>query len=776
MTTGILVALLAGFYAFYQLSYDKFVKDHDRIYRLEYIFNKKDNINHNAACSQSLAMLMKEEFPGIKDVIVVNNTPWNLQLSCDDKPFKMNKFLWVSPNFPDYYKFKYIYGTKESKGNLFITESLSNRYFPGQNPIGKEIKFQRNNVTMFTIGGVIKNLPPNSHIQSEAILVDLSPSAQKEKEDFYKPENLALAYQQIYIVLENNTSINDVLENFPKIKQKYLTSYLEQEGYDLSLTAINITKTHFQPYLLNDFPTENINTIYYFLLTAFVIIIISIINYINLSLARFAGRKLDIGIRKTLGASNRQIFRQYISESYLFILFSFVLALLAFYYLLPNFCDFNGLELDNARISTSGLFLLVPILLFVGFLAGFYPALITTRQNPQFILQNRSAYHSKKGNRFFIILQLVLSIVFFMGTIVIFMQLKYSQQEEKGYNLENVIVYEFSNFGTILPSTHEICNELETSSYINDVAVSSNLPGQELWSSKINIENHGELTQLQTELMFIDHNYLPFAGIELLYGNNFDNNLVSDSFKVVVNTTFAKSFGSIENAIGKRVYFPKLKEDDDSMEAEIIGVVKDFHFQSMHKKIAPLVLYCRVWAPNYYHIKFNQQNFKFVLEDAQKVFDEMANLSVFGAVKHFPEEELLQQYKTDRHLSQMTIWLAILSMVLAILGVFGLTAFLVRNNLKMLCIRKVFGAEMIHLFKLLFHDYSVVLIISNIIALPLAWYVCTKWLERFAYRISLPVWLFALGITMSLVIVFLALSYHVFKVINADPVIYLKDE
>lgn len=781
MTVGILVILLAGFYAFYQLSYDKFIKDHDRIYRLEYVSNYLENITHSSFCSHNLANILKDEVPGIREVITIQKlVSLNLSLNCEGNPVILDNWMMVSENFLEYYDVEFIRGTRDSGlengKSLLITESLANRFFAGQNPLGKELKFQKYNATKFIISGIIKDLPANSHIRADAIALDYSFWPEREPEDDYDPQNLVTHYKYTYLVLDNNSSINQVLKRFPEIKRKYLSSFLEKQGYDLELTATQLSQTHFKQDIFSELPTENIDSIYYFLLIAFIVINISIINFINLSLARFAGRNVDIGIRKTLGATRIQIFWQYISESGLFVLFSFVLALLAFCYLLPVYSEFMGLELQNARFSTSGFLLLIPVLLVVVFLAGFYPSFMTARRNPQIILQNKSTFRSRKGNRFFIVLQLILSIIFFVVTIVIFLQLDFSKKESKGFNLENVIAYEYYNFGPNMPQTNEICDMLKRSAYINDVAVSTKLPGQELLSGLINVELPKETIKLDTEIINIDHNYLPFAEIDLLYGRNFNEDLASDSSKVIVNTTFAKTFGSVENAVGKRVYFPKANENEEKLDAEIIGVVNDFHFHSMHREIKPLIIIAKPYAPNYYHIKYDQRNLKFVLEDVEKVFAELAAHSPLSPKKHFPEEELLKQYETDIHLSLITIWLAALSIILAILGVFGLTAFIIRSNMKMLCIRKVFGADTINLFKLLLQDYSIILFTANLIAIPLAWYVCTKWLERFAYHISLPVWLFVGGIMMSVLIVVTAISYHMWNISKIEPIVYLKDE
>jgi putative ABC transport system permease protein len=779
MTAGILVALLAGFYAFYQLSYDKFIKDHDRIFRIEYTQIQQGNIWPSASCSPSLAMLMKDEIPGIEDVITNQKMPLNLGLKCDEKPFGLSEFSWVSPNFVEYYELDFIYGTKgpalQTTGNMLITESISEKYFPNQNPMGKKLKIQHNDIAMFEIAGVIKDLPVNSHIKTQFISLDPL-SSDEEQDDIYDPENLIFYFDQVYLVLDKHTSIDKILNYFPEIKQKYMASTLEEKGYDLELTATNISKMHFRQNLWNDYPSENINSIYYFLLVAVVVILISIINFINLSLARHAGRNIDIGIRKTIGATKTQIFWQYLLESYLFILISFILALLVFYFLLPSFADFNGLELTGTRISTTGFLWLIPILLLVGFLAGFYPALVTSGKYPQFILRNHGLFKSKKGNRIFVIIQLVLSIIFIIGTLVIFLQLQYTNRKDKGYNLENVIVYEYPSWGPQAFKKEDICEMLKNSAYIRDIAVGSILPGQDIYPVSINIEFPDEIVKVKTAMMYIDHNYLPSAGIDILFGRNFQEELASDSAKVLVNSTFARKFDSIEDAIGSRVYFDKVNEDDYEFDAEIIGVVSDFHFQSMHHKIIPMVISARNWPENYYYIKYQPNNLKFVLEDAQKVFDELAKKNIHAAIKHFPEEELKKRYETERHLSQMTIWLAVLTIILAILGVFGLTAFLVRNNMKMLCLRKVFGAETKSLFKLLLQDYSVVLLIANIIALPLAWYVCTKWLERFAYHISLSIWLFLTGMIMSVLIVIIAILYHVWIISKIDPVVFLQDE
>jgi len=239
MTAGILVSLLAGFYAFYQLSYDKFIQDHDRIFRIEYTHLEQGNVWPSGSCSPNLAKILKEEIPGIKDIISNKKIPFKLQLKCDEKPFGLNEFLWASHKFAEYYKLNFIYGTKESclqtAGNMLITESIADKYFPNQNPVGKELKFQHVDKVMFTIAGVIEEFPPNSHIKSQFISLD-PPSSDEEDDDIYDPEILALYFEQVYLVLDKNTSIDRVLEYFPEIKQRYMASYLEKEGFDLELS------------------------------------------------------------------------------------------------------------------------------------------------------------------------------------------------------------------------------------------------------------------------------------------------------------------------------------------------------------------------------------------------------------------------------------------------------------------------------------------------------------------------------------------------------------
>ena len=777
MTAGILVALLTGFYAFYQFSYDKFVQNHENIYRIEFITNYLGNVNRQAKCSQNLANVLKSEVPGIKDIMAIM-PGFSIQFDCDEKPFKLDNWIFTTRNFLNIHDIEFLSGTKDSgltdSKSLLITESLASKYFADQDPIGKELVMKNANVTRFIITGVIKNLPPNSHIQTEAIGLDSSQWSDRKKENDYDPQNLFVSYKYIYLVLEDNTTIDQVLQYFPSIKEQHMASYLEENGIGLELTSTKIADTHFKQGLFGDLPVENLNSIYYFLLVALIVIMISIINYINLSLARHTNRNIDIGIRKTIGATKSQIFRQYLSESFLFIIISFAMSFIIFLSVLPSFSDFVGIDLIGARFSYSGLLLLVPFFFLVAFLTGFYPALITAGKNPIQILHNKKANQKHTGKRVFIIIQIILSITFFIGTMMIFLQMQFVKNINKGYDLENVIAYEYYNYGPSMPSCDEICEKLRKSAYINDVAVSTKLPGQDIYTGLIDVELPDRTIRVETGNYNIDENYLPFMDIDLIYGRNFDKNIASDSAKVIVNEAFARNIGSPEDVIGVRVYYQKENEEAQKLDAEIIGVVSDYYLHTMHHKIAPLVLTNIDFAPNFFHIKYNSNNLKYITEHSQKTFDEMKQ--VFAATKHFPEEELLRKYETEKHLSEMTVRLAILSILLSIMGVFGLTAFVVRNNMKMLSVRKVFGAEKRNLFRLMLLDYSSVIIISNIVAVPFAWFICTKWLERFVYHISLSVWLFISGIAMSLLIVFLAISYHILYVNKANPVEYLKDE
>jgi len=779
MSAGILVTLLTGFYAFYKVSYDKFVKDHDRIYRLEYTNINTGNETPLSWCSQSLAEVMKEEVPGIKDIMTILKTPLTLKLECDGIGMDLDSVILASRNFLDHYNIKFIRGTKESalqeSRSLILTRSLAQKFFGDEDPLGRELKFINQTQSRFRITGIIEDLPPNSHIKATAISLDQSQSSDAELKENYDPENLTLAFKYIYLILEENSNIDRILDYFPILKEKYLNTFLEEKGYDLKLTATKLSDTHFKEELLFDFPTENIRSIYYFLLTAIVVIIISIINFVNLSLARFAYRKTDVGIRKTLGAGNKHIFWLYMLESFLSIIISFAIAFIIFLLLLPIFSDLMNITLNGMSFPNYTYFLVFAFMIVTGIFSGLYPASVNSLKNPLKILKDKTVTGTHKGIITFIV-QMILSIVIIITTLVIFLQMKYVNNFDTGCSLENVIAYEFHNYGPGSTSSKDICEMLKRSAYIDDVAVSTKLPGQEMIPVSINIKTDENIDQISTSYYNIDENYIPFMGIEILYGNNFSKELAPDSNNVIVNESFIKGIIEPGDAVGTVVFFPGRDESEVKFETKIIGVVRDFHFQTLHNKIGPLLLINTASSPNFFHIKYNKQNFREVLDFSRNVFDELGTNNIFAAIKHFPEEELLQQYESEKNLSQITIWLAVLSIFLNISGLFAITAYLVRNNLKMLCIRKVFGAERSDLFKLLIKHYRNVLIISNAAALPLAWYICSLWLQRFAYHISLSFWLFLSGMIISVLILVIALIYHVIMVDKTDPAVILQYE
>lgn len=782
MMAGILVTLLTGYYVYYKFSYDEFVKDHDRIYRIDYILTEQGNVNRFSKCSESLANLMQEEVPGIKDIITVMKFPLTLELDCEGQQIDIEKGILVTPNFLDYYNITYISGRSDTSVvesiNLLISESFAKKHFGANDPIGKELKFAANNQTRFIISAVIKDLPSNSHIKADVISFDPSVKQIANDEDDYAPENLALFYKNIFLVLDENTDILDVVSKYPVIKAEYMQEYLDGQKIDLELTASNIKDTHYVEGIkiyFNAFPTENIRSIYYFLLLSILVIIVSIINFVNLSLARYIERTREIGVKRTFGAQATGIFNSFFLESTLQILFSFLLAYIAFQLLLPKFSEFMGISLINVSFNNTVYLYLVASLIFVIFISSLIPAAVSASRIPADIFRRNNQAGSYKGRTVFLI-QVALTVAIIIITLVMTLQVHFINKADMGYDVSNTIAYEYHNWGDGQPQSSEICERLLRSAHINDVTVSTKLLGQDIYSGYINLKFQGDTHQIEALIYSIDSNYLPFMDLDLLAGENFRSELFPDSTHVIVNETFIRGIMSPQEAIGATIHPPESNVWSVKYESEIIGVVSDFHFQSMHNRITPMLLTNRRSAPNYFHIRYTEKNFTEVLAHADKIFDELSGTNIFSAKRYFPAEELLNQYEVELHLKQITLWLSLLSIFLTIFGLFSITAYNVKRDLKSLCIRKVFGAKMNDLFRYMIRFYGKALILANLIAIAISWYICTKWLERFAYRIELSIWLFIPGVIISIVILVIAISYHVVSVNRTDPAKVLQYE
>lgn len=780
LTVGIVVALLAGFYVLHQTSYEKFVKDYKHIYRLEYIVTEQGNRWHKATASPSLARVMQAEIPGIKEVMVQHYTGLNIQFQCDDIQVNMDNWMMATKNYLEYYGAQCLKGSLDNfntSQGLVITESFAKKYFKDSDPIGKELRIPQNNFTRFVIEAVIKDLPLNTHVKVNAIATNQSEWSNKDRLDDYEPDNLIWGFQYVYLILEENVKIQDVLDKYSIVKEKYLQKSLDDRGIDIEIDATPLTKIHFTNGLLGDRPTENINSIYFFLIIASVVIILSIINFINLSLARQREQFKDIAIRKTFGASKSSIFIQSILETSFFLLFCFSAGFVVFKLLLPSFAQFNNIFLSGVKFQYYWYWIIVPFFILLTSLSGLYPAFAMSRKNTIELLKNNSGKTKKFTRQVFVAVQIILSITFLFITLVIYKQMSFIENADKGYNLEDVVVYEYYNFGDNMPSCDEICGRLEESAYIEETAVSTKLPGQEISRTIIDVNLSSRVVDIEAYLYNIDEDYLPFMSIDLVEGRNFDRNLGSDSSKVIVNEAFVRSVGAPENIIGSRVYLnDNLDEYGIGLDSEIIGVVKDYHMQTLHQKISPLVLTHIPFAPNYYHIKYRKENALEIIKHANNVFDDLAKQNILTATQHFPEEEIIRQYKAEKNLSITTIWLSVLSVILAVLGVFGLTAFMIRYSMKSLAMRKVLGANFLDLLKYLIHDYIIILGISNLVALPLAWHISNIWLQQFAYQISIPVTFFILVLVTSALIVIIAILYHVWIVDKVDPVNYLQED
>lgn len=782
MAAGILVTLLTGYYVYYKLSYDKFIKDHDQVYRIDYIFSSSTNHQRYSKCSESLAYLMQEKVPGIKEVLCLLKGPLTLQLECDEQQIDLDKNILVNHQFLDYYKIDIIdsYKNKDelNSSDLLITESFARKYFGSEDPLGKELRFSKNNQVRFTISGIIRDLPANSHIVADVISFHSEKNQVVNDTDYYSAENLALFYKNIFLVLEENTSIDDILTAYKKIKKDYMQDYLDENGYDLELTAVNISDIHYCTDIdhnFNTFPTENLKSVYYFLVLSILVILVSIINFINLSLARYKERHKEIGIKRTLGDQPGSIFSTFFIESTIQVLLSLAIGFIAFKIILSDFAQFMGISLQNVVFSNEIYLLLTVFLFLVVVFSSLLPALSTARKKPVDILRSRSNYGSYKGRPIFFV-QVILTYVILTLMLIMILQMNYINKKEKGYDIDDVIAYEFSNWGPDQPESFEICQRLKKSAYIEEVAVTTRLPGQDLPAHSLTLEFKGNSHRVDFSYFNIDTNYIPFMGINLLAGENYHNEFIPDTTNIIVNEAFINGITTPDSALDAIAYFSPELMAYKKYEVKILGVTDNFHVQTLHNQIGPVVLYNSRSAPNYFLIRYSKENFKEVVEYSDKVFDQLSGASIFSSTKHFPAEELLQKYEAELHLQQITLWLSLLSIFLTIFGLFSITAYNVKKDLKSLCIRKIFGAGLTDLFKYMIRLYAVALITANIIAVFLAWYIGNKWLERFAYRIELSFWIFIPGIFVSFLILFISVSYHVFSLDKTDPADVLQYE
>ena len=767
LSLGMLAAIFISLYIFDELNYDRFHSNSDQIFRLE----NKNNITYPGP----LAPLLKEEIPEISDFVrIYAPMMWGNKavVSYNNQGFYEDGFILADPSFFKIFTFPFLKGDPETAldniSSIVITEKTAKKYFNNENPIGSVLTY--NDQYDYIITGVIKDIPQNSHLKFDFVIPFENYNVTRSYGDIKAWNNNAFPS---YFLLNNNTDILEITNKINGVLKKHGKSlYSGGEPYLRPLTDIYLYSSSEYELSLN---SEKLKYVYIFSALAALILLIACMNFINLSTARASHRVKEVGMRKVVGASRNNIIRQFLGESVLLTLFSLVLSSIFVYLLLPYFNMISGKNLNFGNFfNLKNGIILLSIVMMTGIAGGSFPAFYISSFRPIAILRGMTLSSRGKKSAYrsiLVTLQFIITISLITGTVVIYNQMDYIRNKNLGFDKDRLIAirtYQGKKAIEEVPFLKKLF--LENENIIN-VTLTSHTPGNSLWWRILKVEGDKEKERRRIAILWTDHDFVSTYKIDIAAGRYFSDEYTSDSDKYfVINEEAVKMIGwkSNEEAIGKRVLIYR------GTHKEIIGVLKDFHFMSLHTKITPIIF--QIEPRRFFNItvRIKTDNVSSTIDFLRNKWKDVLPDRPF--VYQFVDEDYDNQYRADMKLGSVMAHFAFLSVVIACLGLFGLVTFISEQRTKEIGIRKVIGATVSNIIMLISKYFINLILISNVIAIPLSYYIMNKWLQNFEYKAGLNIITFLVPSLFTLGIAIFTVSWQSAKAACANPVDSLRNE
>jgi len=763
MAIGMAAAILILLWVQDEWSYDRFHKNAENLYRIiDKQFYNEGEFRELAVTPLPLAAALKEEYPEI----IRSSRCINLQMSLPkEDEFLSEELSFVDKDFLEMFNIEFINGDKigalSRPQDIVITEEMANKYFGDHDPLGKTLTSLG---YVFNVTGVVKSMPINSHIKFDFLL---------PFEFLFKPElqmgivndwPYAISFTYIELIEgANEESVNEKIKDFVVRKSK---------AYNSEIFLQNIKKIHLfsnGKYVQDMQSHGNITYVRIMGLIAVLILLIACINFTNLSTAQSERRAREIGIRKISGANKQKIFIQFIGESLLIVFAAHIIAMIVVELLLPAFNNLVGKRLYVNYQSIDLYIGLFAVVLFCSLLAGSYPALYLSSLKPLKIIKGVTTKNSGKPGlrRFLVISQFSLSFILIISTLIIGNQLNYLQNKKLGLNRDNMGCFMFT-YG--IPR-ETLKSELSNNPDITGITIAAhyNVFNNQNSTSNLSWEGKEENNEVWFHTLFADKDYAKTFQLELKAGRFLDfDEFSSDNTAVVINEKAAESIG-FTDPVGQTLIV-------DGLKLTIIGVIKDFHFKSLHTSIEPLIILSI--PPNVIggtcYLRMKPERFISVIEHIKEVYK--SHHINYPLEFRFLEDDYNNLYRTETRINKIVRYFSILAIIISCLGLIGLSTFINERRTKETGIRKVNGANSIEIFSLLSKEFIIQVIISFIIASPIAWYAMHKWLQNFAYRINIGWWVFALAGVSVLMITMLTIGYQSYKAACKNPVEALRYE
>jgi len=792
LALGAAICLLIVLFIKSESSVDSWRNDADSVYRMVVKRKYPTRESSYAIIPDSYAKTVKQELPEVEEAVRIFNFFNNgtFQIQYEDKKFEETEVYFADPTFFDIFKSNLLFGTEESvltePNSIVLNESTAKKYFgDAAIAVGKILKPEGNNIQPLKVTAVYQDWPKSSHFDFNAILTTVG-------NDNFENENYVGFSAYTYFRLNENASPDKVEAAMPDIIKKFAAGNIERSftmSIDKFMAAGNGYTYYLQPlkdiYLTSHIEAEfrsngNATTLYVFALVAFFILFIACVNFINLSTARSSERAKEVGIRKTFGSEKKSLIMQFMAESFLISLLAMIVAVGVFALLVPVFNDISGKEFSlNSLLNANAIILLVTFTCITGLLAGIYPAFVLSSFSPIEVLRGKfkSGKQGRNLRSGLVVFQFAISVILIICTLVVNRQMDYMTSERLGFNKDQTIIIERTDI--LGENTRAFKNELRNIKGVANVTGSTALPGQQNYFgvSWATVENRNE--PITGRGIIADDEYEKALGLELVEGRFFSKDFATDSLAVVLNEKAASELG-LENPIGKRLVTPDgflNGQDGTSYTYEVIGIVKDFHYQSLHEPITPLVFtnaskFNNIMGLTAVHLDGSSIDKALTsIESIWKKFVDDKPLTY-----QFLDQTIENQYQVERTSRKVFTFFSFITIFIACIGLLGLAAYTTRQRVHEIGVRKVLGASVGNIVSMLSKDFVKLVFLSTLIAIPIAWYAMNQWLQNFTYRINSSWDLFVIASIIALLTAFLTISFQAVKAAISNPVKSLRTE
>lgn len=790
LSLGMACCFLAILYCWHEFNYDVFQKDANQIYRVEYTSTRGGTNQTLARTPSPVAPALKDYFPEIAEVSRFYPRELSVELPESRRQFEVKNVFFADPSALDVFHFDFLHGDAEralhQPESVVINEPTAMLFFGKTNVIGESLQLAGEKG--FRISGVVKEWPDNSHLAFNMLLpfesmIKVEPEHAREGLKHFMENNWSATHTYTYVKLNPNQNPKKVDARFKTFIQKKMD---ERVRDIMTFTLIPIKDIHLYAKSAGPKPSGNLNYLYLFLFVGGLTLLIACINFINLSTASSMTRAKEIGVRKVLGAQRSSLISQFLSESILLSFFAFIISMRITLLTLPSLNNLTGIEIPySAIVNPFILSLFFGVFLLTGFLAGLYPAFFVTRFKPVAIMKGALGSNKKASSEWLrkglITMQFLAAIVFISGSITLYLQLQFMSNQPLGFNKDLVLSIPLDsskNLNAVLrpgdATLRQRMNTFDKSLLVNPnikaVTQCSRLPGLSAISRVVSTDNIPRSENIISKTLSVDYDFSETFELKLAAGRDFDASHGTDHTSAfLINEKAVKllNWKNPENALGQKMSM-------DGKDGLVVGVVKDFHFESLHSKIVPLVLEVSPGGFGYFALRIENSNIQktigFIEDKWKDAFPEK------GFEHSFLDETLNDTYLAEKQLSTIIGYFAFIAIFIACFGLFGLAALLTQQRFKEIGIRKVLGASITQILQLISKDFIKLIGFAMILAAPMTWYLLKGWLADFAYRIDFPWWTTVVSGLAVMLIAFITISLQSVKAAISNPVDAIRDE